>query len=76
MIKEHHHQGGYEPIMPHRVHAEGELDVLYPSLKVTCGVDDEDLQIDGEDDLARCGEGIANGITHDAVEHGRKRVTQ
>jgi len=67
-------QEEYEPVMPHRVMTQEELDCAYPSLRAPEEPDNEDTRIQGEDDLLRYGEGVAKEIIDEATIHGRRRV--
>ena len=61
------------PIMPHKMHDEKMLDELYPSVRVPPAADEGDPLADTADSLLDHGLRVAEKITKDAVERGRRR---
>ncbi len=62
-------------VIPHLVHSDGELDVLYPSMSVPDEEDSNDLGDveDSHDGILQRGLAEAEAIAQAAVVHGRRR---
>ena len=61
------------PVMPHRVHTEAQLREQSPSVKVPPAADEGDPLADVTESLLDHGLRIAERITKDAEERGRRR---
>jgi hypothetical protein len=62
-----------EPIMPHKMHSEARLNELFPSVQVPPAADEGDPLADATESLLDHGLSIAEKITRDAEERGRRR---
>ena len=68
-----HENGTEEPIMPHLLYGEEELERLYPQLTVPPAVDTMDPQNDDDDNLVKAGDIIIKDLLEATAQQGRRR---